>query len=61
MSNDVADCPYCDEGLIVEGFEECICDKCGRRMKYDETFGFGARIDNNRYRKRNGMEELNDD
>ena len=58
MSNDVADCPYCDDGLIVAGFMDCVCDRCGRLVKYDENLGFGARIDNNRYRRRNGMEEL---
>lgn len=58
MSNDVADCPFCDEGLITEGFEVCVCDRCGKSMKYDEMLGFGARIDNNRYRRRNGLKEL---
>jgi len=61
MSNNVADCPYCEDGLLTEGYEVCICDRCGRRIIYNETLGFETRIDNNRYRKRNGMEELNDD
>ena len=59
MSNDVADCPYCDDGLITDGFDICVCDRCGRLVKYDEMLGFGARIDNNRYRKRNGLSEVN--
>lgn len=58
MSNDVADCPYCDDGLITEGFDVCRCDRCGKSIKYDEMLGFGARIDNNRYRRRNGLKEL---
>ena len=45
MSNDVADCPYCDDGLITEGFDVCRCDRCGKSIKYDEMLGFGARID----------------
>lgn len=58
MSNDVADCPYCDIGLITAGYETCVCDRCGRTMPYDEMLGFGARIDNNRYRRRHGLKEL---
>lgn len=55
MSNDVADCPYCDDGLITAGFEP-ICDRCGRKTEY--PISFESRIDNNRYRKRIGLKEL---
>lgn len=55
MSNNVADCEYCEDGLLTEGFE-LICDRCGRRNEYPVLFE--PRIDNNRYRKRIGLEEL---
>ena len=58
MSNDVADCPYCDDGLITDGYGDTHCDRCGRLVEYSFELGFGARIDNNRYRRRIGMEEL---
>lgn len=58
MSNDVADCPYCDDGLLVEGWDVCVCDRCGKEIKYSRCLGFSSRIDNNRYRRRIGIEEL---
>lgn len=61
MGNDVANCPFCEDGLIVAGFEP-VCDQC--HQKWDgslEELSFGSRIDNNRYRKRIGLEELDDD
>ena len=54
MSNDVADCKYCDDGLLTEGFE-LICDRCG--MKNEYPVSFESRIDNERYRKRMGYDD----
>ena len=33
MSNDVASCPYCDDGLIIEGYDP-ICDRCGKKIEH---------------------------
>ena len=55
MSNDVANCKYCEVGLLYQGFE-LICDRCGRKNEYPVSFE--SRIENNRYRKRMGYEEL---
>ena len=55
MSNNVADCEYCENGLLVEGFE-LICDRCGKKNEY--PVDFESRIENNRYRKRMGLSEL---
>lgn len=52
MSNNVADCEYCEEGLVYEGFS-LYCDKCGRKNEYPVCFE--PRIDNGRYRKRIGL------
>lgn len=58
MSNDVANCPYCDDGLIAEGDYYCRCDRCGKIMKYSEEYGFESRIENNRYRERIGLDKV---
>ena len=58
MGNDVANCEYCEEGLLHEGFA-LFCDRCGHKHEY--PINFESRIENNRYRKRMGYEVLEDD
>ena len=57
MSNDVADCPYCDTGWMTDGTEICRCNKCGKEIHCDEL-DFESRIDNNRYRKSIGLSDV---